>query len=283
MPNGFACPECQRRFDRCHGVYRALTPERLAEAEPFLGQYRAVRGREGYRRSSLAYYRALPEVPPDDPHADEWLVRRQSYLRLRREVPPACGGSPPSVLDLGAGAGWLSHRFAADGWRTVAVDLLDDAQDGLGVCRSYPVPIVTVQADFEALPFAPGQFDAVVFNGSLHYARDVRRALARAREALAPGGVLAVVDSPCLRDEADGLAMVTDKLRRFRTEYGMADVVHPQTGFLTFDQLDREAARLGLQARFHRSSGPLAWRMRRRLSEWRIGRTAAAFGVWVAR
>ena len=74
-PSGFACPECQRRFDRCHGVYRALTPERLAEAQPFLGQYRAVRDREGYRRTSLAYYRALPDVAPDDLHAGNDLRR----------------------------------------------------------------------------------------------------------------------------------------------------------------------------------------------------------------
>lgn len=282
-PSGFSCPDCRRQFDRCHGVYRALTPERLAEAEPFLGQYRAVREREGYRQTSPAYYRALPEVPSDDPHAGEWLVRRESYRRLRREVVRASRTTALRVVDLGAGPGWLSHRFALDGCRTVAVDLLDDAEDGLGACRCYPVPILTVQADFEALPFAPAQFDVVVFNGSLHYARDIRGALTRARRVLAPGGVLAVVDSPSFRDEADGVAMVTDKIRRFRRDYGMAEVVHPQTGFLTFDQLAREAGRLDLRARFYPSRGPLGWRVRRSVSQLTMRRAAAAFGVWVAR
>ena len=81
---------------------------------------------------------------------------------------------------------------------------------------------------------------------------------------LAPGGALAVMDSPMFCREAEGHAMVADKLRRFKTDYGLTDVVHPNVGFLTFAALAETAASLGLHGRFFRSRGPLMWRARRR-------------------
>ncbi len=91
------------------------------------------------------------------------------------------------VLDLGAGSGWLSHRLATLGYRVVAVDRLDDEADGLGACRHYPIAFPAVQADFDALPFEPHQFDLVVFDGSLHYSPNPAATLARgARACLGP-------------------------------------------------------------------------------------------------
>ena len=116
----------------------------------------------------------------------------------------AAGATPLHVLDLGAGSGWLSHRLTALGHRVVAVDAIDDEVDGLGACRHYAGDFAAVQADFDALPFAPAQFDLVVFNGSLHYAADTGATLERAHRVLAPGGALVVMDSPMFRADGDG-------------------------------------------------------------------------------
>ena len=51
----------------------------------------------------------------------------------------------------------------------------------------------SVQADFDALPFSPRQFDLVIFNGSLHYAQEPVSTIAAARRMLAPG----VLDKCC--------------------------------------------------------------------------------------
>ena len=219
----------------------------------------------------------LPCVGADDPHAHEWAIRRESYQHLQRS---AAAGSL-HVLDLGAGNGWLSNRLAEHGHHAVAVDWLDDVEDGLGACCHYRTAFACVQADFDALPFAPGQFDLVVFNGSLHYSPDVAATLARARLMLAPGGRLVVMDSPMFRDEPDGEAMVADKLRRFKTQYGLSELVHPNVGFLTFARMSHAFARLGLHGRFTPSRGSLGWRARRELARIRLRRAPAAFGVWI--
>lgn len=291
----FACPECEvelerhvcrscgREYEQRDGVWRFLTPERAAALEPFLRQYRAVRERDGHRRSaSPDFYRMLPSVARDDPQAAEWRVRRETYHHLLQHV-PAFGPQPLHVLDLGAGTGWLSHRLAALGYFVVAVDVLDDEGDGLGACRHYGETFVAIQADFDALPFAPHQFDLVVFNGSLHYAPDATATLTRAHAMLAPGGVLAVMDSPSFGSDRDGAAMVDEKFRRFTADYGITDVVRAGAGYLTFAQLGAAAGRLQLRAQFVPSRGPLGWRVRRHVGRVRLGRAPAAFGLWVAR
>jgi SAM-dependent methyltransferase len=280
-PGCLVCSDCGCRFVYRNGVYRFLTPSRAAAAEPFIRQYRLVRERDGYRVLTPEHYRSLPCVGPDDPHASEWLIRQESFQQLRGRV--LAGSGPLCVLDLGAGNGWLSHRLASCGHRVVAVDLLDDDQDGLGACRHYAMPIPCIQADFDALPFTPCQFDLVVFNGSLHYAPDVGATLAGARRVLAPGGTLVVMDSPMFRRDFDGHLMVAEKLRRFRTEYGLTDVIHPSVGFLTEASLANAAEPLALRGRFFPSRGPLAWRARRHWSSIRLRRAAATFGLWVAR
>ena len=277
------CRECGHRFEHGNGVYRFLTASRLAAAEPFIRQYRLVREREGYRVAAPDYYRGLPSVGPADPHEVEWRLRRESYQHLQRHVLPRVWFVTMRVIDVGAGNGWLSHRLASVGHEVVAVDRLDDEEDGLGACRHYATRFPCVQADFDAPPFAPRQFNLVVFNGSLHYSPDVAATLARARRLLAPGGTLVVMDSPMFRRDGDGHAMVADKLRRFKTEYGLTDIVHPNVGFLTFQSLAEAVEPLGLRGRFFPTRGPLAWRARRHLSRIRLRRAPAAFGVWVAR
>ena len=162
------------------------------------------------------------------------------------------------------------------------MDAIDDEIDGLGATRHYATDSVAVQADFDALPFAPGQFDLVVFNGSLHYAADTAATLEQAHRMLAPEGVLVVMDSPMFRADGDGSAMVGATLQRFKDDCGCSDVVQPGAGYLTFSRLAGVAEKLALRPRFVPSRGPLGWRLRRSVSRVRLGRAPAAFGLWVA-
>ena len=279
---GVVCIPCGRVFTMRGGVWRFLTDQRHARLEPFLRQYRAVRAREGYRSVPADYYRRLPAVPADDPRAGDWQIRRETYRHLLGHV-LAAGPLPLHALDLGAGSGWLSHRLSMLGHRAVAVDVLDDDVDGLGAARHYDTAFPVVQADFDALPFAPGQFDLVVFNGSLHYSPDMAATLERAHRMLAPGGALVVMDSPMFRAEHDGSLMVRDALRRFVSVCGLGDAMAQGIGYLTFATLAAIAERLQLQPEFVPSRGSLSWRLRRGLARVRLRRAPAAFGLWVAR
>jgi SAM-dependent methyltransferase len=281
---GFVCPTCAAAFPRVLGIFRFMAPSRALSLEPFLRQYRAVREQDGFRETSPEYYRALPMVRREDPRAAEWRVRRESYALLQARALPAVWDGAMRILDLGAGNCWLSHRLAASGHHVVAVDCLDDEVDGLGVYRHYPVSFVAVQGDFDALPFAPLQFEVVVLNGSLHYSRDPIATLEGAKAMLAPGGVVAVMDSPMFVTDRAGLAMLDAQRRRWAEACGDGTgPVQPGVGYLTFDLLARAADALGLRAEFFPSRGPLGWRVRRELGRIRLGRAPAAFGVWVAR
>ena len=281
-PDRVVCSACGRVFDRQDGVWRFLTATRGARLEPYVQQYRVVRQHEGRRQSAPDYYRRLPSVADGDPHRNDWQIRRETYHHLLGHV-LAAGPLPIHVLDLGAGSGWLSHRLATLGHRAVAVDAIDDDVDGLGATRHYTTDFAVVQADFDALPFAPGQFDLVVFNGSLHYAADTVATLERAHRVLAPGGALVVMDSPMFRADDDGSAMVGAKTRRFTQDYGVTNVVQPGAGYLTFARLAGIAEKLALQPLFVPSRGPLGWRLRRSVARVRLRRAPAAFGLWVAR
>ena len=106
------------------------------------------------------------------------------------------------ILDLGAGNGWLCHRAARRGHHCVALDMRDDHVDGLGAAKEFlveePGLFRCVTGSFEDLPFASESFDVTLFNASLHYAQDLRRALLEAIRVTRRGGILAILDSPFL-------------------------------------------------------------------------------------
>jgi SAM-dependent methyltransferase len=276
------CVSCACAYDSGDGVLRWISDTSRASRARFADQYRAVRERDGYCQDSPEYYRALPDVPATDPQFVVWQVRRESFVRLRKLLLGRFRHDPPRLLDLGAGNGWLSHRLAQDGCRPVAVDVLDDPRDGLGACVHYGIHFPRVQADFDDLPFAPRQFDAVIFNGSLHYSPNVSATLARTGFLLAPGGVLAVVDSPAFHCEADGSSMCARNRERFRREYGVASPEQPGEGYVTFQRLDAAATSLSLEPHFFESRGPFRWAAGRVFTRVRHRLVPPKFGVWMA-
>lgn len=248
----------------------------------FLAQYRAVRDRDGYRVGSPGYYRALPATLPTDPHHLIWNVRQQSFERFRAMVRARFRHAQPTLLDLGAGNGWLSYRMTAEGCRSVAVDIFDDDLDGLRAAEHFDVAFPRVQADFDALPFAPRQFDVIVFNGSLHYAPDVRATLTRVAPLLAPGGVIAVIDSPMFECQVAGTAMRERTRVRFQREYGLVEPLLPGEGFLLFDALRDTAGALGFDTHFFESRGGTRWSLGRWAGRLRHRVRPPRFGVWWA-
>lgn len=283
MAYGYVCHLCDRRYPEVEGIVRLVTAERLQEAAPFLEQYRDIRLRDGHGPRTAERYRALPDVPRDDTHRAEWRIRRESYATLlnmwrrARRLRP----KPARMLDIGAGNGWLSHRLSTEGHAVVAVDLNVDDGDGLGACHRMSGGCLPVQADFDALPFAPRQFDLVVLNASLHYSPAPARTLCEAYRMVSEGGTLVVMDSPMFVRAADGEAMVQQQQERMHHELGITPV-RSGLGCLTFSLLDDWARGMGRQARFVASRGSLRWRLGRWRARVNLGRPPATFGVWVA-
>lgn len=94
------------------------------------------------------------------------------------------------VLDLGCGAGQLSHHLATAGAAEVVA--IDVSETMLRLARSERGhPRVTYrQQPIEELRFRDGRFDLIVSSLALHYVEDYRGLVRRIGSWLKPGGVL---------------------------------------------------------------------------------------------
>lgn len=245
------CPKCGTEYHRRDGIWRfLLQPERF---QSFLDHYQTVRRAENWGSGDPSYYLSLPNVAEDDPHRDVWRVRAASFNSLVSLL-----GSARRVLDLGAGNGWLAYQLARRGLDVAAVDVSDDALDGLGASRHYPIALDCYQAEFDALPFAGSQFDLVIFNASLHYAHSMEVTLREGLRVLDPAGRIVVMDSPIYRNKADGNAMLARRAADFRSSYGFDDP-GDAVGFLTFRELESLANAFGLQWRWSEPRVDVRW------------------------
>jgi SAM-dependent methyltransferase len=278
------CPADGHRYARVDGIWRFLSPDRLAYFRQFMAEYETVREAEGRGSDDPAYYRALPFQDLSGRHSDAWSIRAASFrVFLARVVEPAEreADRPLSILDLGAGSGWLSYRLAKRGHRVAAADLQVGPMDGLGAHVHYDAPFMPVQAEYDHLPFAPGQADLVVYNASFHYATDYLRALSEAMRVLAPGGRVVVLDTPVYKDRRSGEQMVREREAQFLKDYGFPSNAVPCENFLTYDRLDELSRKTGLAWRISRPFYGLGWALRPLRARLRGRREPAGFMVIV--
>ncbi len=248
------CPDDGAEYLRDGGIWRFLTSRHSGETEGFLADYHRLRRDEGWGAHDDAYYRALPFRDTSGRHAEIWRIRAASYRLLLRRIE-----GTRRVADLGAGNCWLSWRLAEAGHAVAAIDLSDDPADGLGAARAYPeVRFPRIQATFDRVPIGDGALDLAIFNGSLHYAADVRRPLAEAVRLVRPGGRVVIMDSPIYRMERSGERMLGERQESWRQRYGPGFGAFETAGFLTRRRLKRLGKALGLRWRVYPL--PLGWR-----------------------
>jgi SAM-dependent methyltransferase len=265
VPFVFACPVCRNRIAdstcaNCNatypcedGIWRFLPPRRAQHYAQFAREYLTVRREEGWGSPDASYYRALPWQDLSGRFVQLWRIRAASFKALLREVQPQS-----SVVDIGAGNGWLAYQLSLRGHDVAAVDVQTDPTDGLGAYRHYDASFTPIQAEFEHLPLMSAQIDLAVFNGSFHYATTFETTLAEALRVLKPGGRVAILDSPVYSSDASGRQMLIERQTRFQKTYGFASDALPTEGYLTPDRLDKLA-----------SATRLHWRIVRPFHGWR--------------
>ncbi len=252
------CSACDSELTLVEGIWRCLSSEQSADVDAFLADYRRLRQDEGWGAPDAAYYRALPFHDTTGRHTEIWRIRAASYELLIDKV---LTGQQLSIVDLGAGNCWLSWRLAAEGHTVAAVDLSDDAADGLVAATAYSqIRFARLQASFDRVPLGDGKLDLAVFNGSFHYSTDPQRTLTEALRLLRPGGRVVIMDSPFYRLARSGEQMLRERRRDWRRRYGQDFGAFPTAGFLTRGRLDRLGAPHGI--RWRMLPLPLGWRWR---------------------
>jgi SAM-dependent methyltransferase len=213
-----------------------LTPEAERRLAPFMRSYANVRSTEGRGGLDPSFYRSLPYPSGLDKRwTRHWQLRAASYETLIHELLP--GAERLTILDLGAGNGWLSNRLALAGHNVISIDLQVNDFDGLGCHNQYESEWLPIQAEFDRLPIADRTVDLVIFNASLHYSADLPATLAEAHRTLKPDGRIVVIDSPFFNRESAGRKMLLE------LPYNTED----QIGFLTTEKLSDAANRLGMR------------------------------------
>ena len=120
-----------------------------------------------------------------------YLTATLTFLKRWANVPPTA-----TVLDIACGTGMFEHLILADApyQSIVGIDL---SPQMLAIarrrCQAYP-HVCFQQASALALPFADGQFDAIVSASAFHYFDDPSAALAEMKRVIKPTGRIIVLD-----------------------------------------------------------------------------------------
>ncbi|MBN8579584.1 MAG: methyltransferase domain-containing protein [Anaerolineae bacterium] len=275
-PDQLRCEKDALVFRQIDGVWRFLLPERESHYARFITDYEAVRRFEGRFSAEVSYYRALPFQDLSGRFSKDWKIRSASFYALTKML-----SAKSTVLDLGAGNGWLSNRLALAGHTVCAVDLLVNAEDGLSAWKHYESVFTPIQAEFTALPIPEASVDVVIFNASLHYAESYEQTLAESLRVLRSEGMLVVMDSPVYKDEYSGKMMLAERKQQFLARYGFASDAIQSEGFLTYDRLQALGQNLGIRWQHVVPFYGLRWALKPLVAWLRGGREPAQFGLWL--
>ena len=200
--SGAHCTRCGTAFEQDQGIWQGLPESRHEHYARFIDSAEQTSQGAGKGSNDSDFYLGLPFRDLTKSGARLWAIRAKTFRFLQTKLLAEMTGEgdpPLTILDLGAGNGWMSYRLAQAGHRPVAVDLLTSLENGLGAASHYraelPELFPRFQADFDNLPFADGQFDCAIFNASFHYSENFCRTIAEAVRCLRPGGVLIIADS----------------------------------------------------------------------------------------
>ena len=177
----------------------------------------------------------LARPAPAGNRFDRYSRHYDRFMRLARlnrvgEIRHALTGvrAEGHLLDVGGGTGYLASRLTDLFARIVVVD---PSAGMLSLARRRNLP--TCQASALALPFADGEFDAVLCTDALHHIKQAGLAIAEMCRVLKPGGRLVILEFH-IRGPAGWLFFAFERLLLDRSE------------FLTPDQLRVLLERQGL-------------------------------------
>ena len=276
LDNGLRCTSCCFFLTNDQGIWKALPPERQQYYERFLMEYQVLGAAEGRGSDKASYYLALPYKDLTGRNQPQWAIRGRTFHCMEEAVLPKLeseGKSPLSVLDLGAGNGWLSYRLAIRGHRPVAVDLLTNNTDGLGAACHYlqelPILFPRFQAELDRLPFDDSQFDCAIFNASFHYSEDYGRTLGEAIRCLRPGGTVIIADSPYCGSEESGQRAFEERRAEFTRRFGFPSNSPMSLEYLTGARLTALEHRFDITWQVLEPKYGFRWAARPLIAKWK--------------
>ena len=238
---GWKCEIESIVFKNEDGTPDFVLPRRREAITQFLSVYETIRRSEGWGSNDIEYYHQLPYKDIKGKHSNIWKIRSKTFDVFLQDLIRTHAHNL-RILDLGAGNCWLSKRLADKGHKVVAVDICTDSLDGLGVAHRLELDshsrIKCIRAEYDYLPFPDECFDIIIFNASLHYARDPYATLLNTLRLLSQGGSVYVLDSPIYSNARSGQSMIDERLEDVQRKFGLEIPQDFAGSFLTYDRLD---------------------------------------------
>jgi SAM-dependent methyltransferase len=190
-------------------------PARIGNVDPEILKFYALGQEEGRLNASLGR-----------------LERIRTFEIMERHIPPP----PCRVLDVGGGTGVYALPLAARGYRVHLIDpvpLHIERAQALSQAAASSLERAEL-GDARRLPAADASFDVVLMFGPLYHLierRDRIQALAEARRALVPGGLLLAACISRFASACDGIQEGALRDAAFATvvEGDLSDGIHRNT------------------------------------------------------
>jgi SAM-dependent methyltransferase len=286
----FLCSDCCFKLVCEQGIWRSLLPERAAHFSRFIRDYQFIRSAENRGSADAEYYFGLPYRDLSGHNSQQWTIRANSFLYIKRNILPGVlpnAKRPLKILDLGAGNGWMSYRLALAGHSPIAVDLLTNDRDGLGAAAHYSKHLSTLfprfQAELDTLPFGDDEFDLVIYNASFHYSENYEMTLAEALRCTHAGGTVLIADTPWYSNEKSGEEMVAERRLAFIERYGFPSDGLNSLEYLTDQRLQLMETCFGIHWQTHTPNYGVRWSMRPLLAKLRGKREPSRFRIYTAK
>lgn len=136
----------------------------------------------------------LPRIASTHPHYKEWQVREDSSQKLIDHLKKR--NKPATILEIGCGNGWLSHRLTGiPGSKVIGADInFTEVQQAAKVFHNIP-NLHFIYGDAESGVFEDQQFDIVVFAASIQYFASLAETIRNTLRLLKPGGEIHIIDT----------------------------------------------------------------------------------------
>jgi ubiquinone/menaquinone biosynthesis C-methylase UbiE len=160
----------------------------------FEKKYIACRSKENriYTDEEVAQ---LPDCSPSHPHYQEWLLRKTVLKKLFNYLEQK--NRPLSILEIGCGNGWLTHRLTAiSRSRVTGIDInFTELQQAARVFNNIH-KAKFVYGDIRSGILDDRQFDIILFPASIQYFKSLDGILELCLHHLNPCGEIHIMDTP---------------------------------------------------------------------------------------
>ncbi len=137
--------------------------------------------------------RKLPDTDNANPHKKEWDIRAGNFKKFLKYI--SGKKRQLTILDIGCGNGWMTHKLNQQGHHTIGIDLnmteLLQAEKVFGTSDTLQWIYADIMTD--AIPV--NNNDVILFGASCQYFSDIEQLIIKASEYLKPSGEIHFIDS----------------------------------------------------------------------------------------